>query len=507
MVKLYHLTMSHDIEETERLITAKDEHNDSKCRGFWCQLLLSLFGILFLFTGIIMADLWPQIFNNIMKNKLELENNTLTYQYWKQIPAPLHMSVYLFNWTNPEATLQTGDLPILQQLGPYVFKENRTKVNITFNNNETITYMQLKSWEFEQSLSNGSLSDNVTTINIVINILGEKLQAINKHWIFVLTNYYLKLSNINKPYITRTAGELIFDGYDDALLDVVIKLKPFFPIDLPFKKVGWLYGMNMSTSSDGLINMFTGKNNIENVGLVHSVNYNTKLNVFKKDCSYSNASAGDLWPEHTAMQPNMSIYIPGICSAITMQNNNHTFINGLKGIEFVAGSDVFNNTCYCPSSGCPLPGVRPLSLCGDNSLPIFISFPHFYLADKSYRQSVVGMNPNRTLHEFKIILENDYSIPLKVDARLQFNVKVKPIKDLKILKNMPEIYLPVFWFSESFKIPQNMSDQLLIVTNVLPIFIPYVWLILALAGCVMLILSTYLWVSRKNESFTILDPL
>lgn len=71
--------------------------------------------------------------------------------------------------------------------------------------------------------------------------------------------------------------------------------------------------MNMSTSSDGQINMFTGKNNIENLGLVHSVNYNTKLNVFNKDCSLSNASAGDLWPEHTAFQPNMSIYIPGIC--------------------------------------------------------------------------------------------------------------------------------------------------------------------------------------------------
>jgi len=54
--------------------------------------------------------------------KLELVNNTQTYEYWKQIPAPLHMSVYLFNWTNPEATLQTGAVPILQQLGPYVFK-------------------------------------------------------------------------------------------------------------------------------------------------------------------------------------------------------------------------------------------------------------------------------------------------------------------------------------------------------------------------------------------------
>lgn len=51
-----------------RLIAVKNEHKDSECYGFWCQLLLSLFGITFLFTGIIMADLWPQIFDDIMKN-------------------------------------------------------------------------------------------------------------------------------------------------------------------------------------------------------------------------------------------------------------------------------------------------------------------------------------------------------------------------------------------------------------------------------------------------------
>lgn len=71
--------------------------------------------------------------------------------------------------------------------------------------------------------------------------------------------------------------------------------------------------MNMSTSADGTINMFTGLDDIEKVGIVHSVNYTKKLNVFNKDCSFSNASAGDLWPEHTAVQPNISIYIPSIC--------------------------------------------------------------------------------------------------------------------------------------------------------------------------------------------------
>lgn len=93
-------------------------------------------------------------------------------------------------------------------------------------------------------------------------------------------------------------------------------------------------------------------------------------------------------------------------SAITVTNNDHTYINGIKGVEFLGRSDVFNNTCYCSSSGCLLPGVRPLNLCKNNALPIFISFPHFYLADESYKQSIIGMKPNKTLHEFKIVLEN-----------------------------------------------------------------------------------------------------
>lgn len=73
--------------------------------------------------------------------------------------------------------------------------------------------------------------------------MGDKIQTINEHWVFVLTNYLLKASNIVNPYTTKTAGEFLFDGYDDPLLDIVIKLKSFIPIDLPFKKVGWLYGV------------------------------------------------------------------------------------------------------------------------------------------------------------------------------------------------------------------------------------------------------------------------
>lgn len=59
------------------MIAVNNEHKDSECYGFWYQLLLSLFGITFLFTGIIMADLWPQIFGDIM-NKVILNFKLLT---------------------------------------------------------------------------------------------------------------------------------------------------------------------------------------------------------------------------------------------------------------------------------------------------------------------------------------------------------------------------------------------------------------------------------------------
>lgn len=98
-----------------------------------------------------------------------------------------------------------------------------------------------------------------------------------------------------------------------------------------------------------------------------------------------------------------------------MANRNDVHINGISGIEYSAGSDVFNDTCYCPSSGCPLPGVRSPGLCKGNVSPMFISFPHFYLADKSYRERIVGMNPDRTAHEFNMVLEN-------VSTRIKFNI-------------------------------------------------------------------------------------
>lgn len=73
--------------------------------------------------------------------------------------------------------------------------------------------------------------------------------AIDKKWINIIADFYLKLSGIDTPYVTKTAGDFIFNGYDDPLLDVAIKLKWFIPLNFPFNRVGWFYGVMLQCFS------------------------------------------------------------------------------------------------------------------------------------------------------------------------------------------------------------------------------------------------------------------
>ena len=51
-----------------------------------------------------------------------LQNRTPTFQAWLNPPAPIIIEFYLFNLTNPEAVLNEGAKPNLQQIGPYSYK-------------------------------------------------------------------------------------------------------------------------------------------------------------------------------------------------------------------------------------------------------------------------------------------------------------------------------------------------------------------------------------------------
>ncbi len=76
----------------------------------------------------------------------------------------------MFNWTNSQDVYDPDIKPLLTEMGPYVFREYYNRTNITLNDNGTITYQQLRRWEFLADLSNGSLDDEITHLNVISNV-------------------------------------------------------------------------------------------------------------------------------------------------------------------------------------------------------------------------------------------------------------------------------------------------------------------------------------------------
>lgn len=87
---------------------------------------------------------------------------------WKKPALPLNFDVYLFNWTNP-TNLSKSDFekPIVEQIGPYRFREIADKTNIRFHPNKTISYKRRSYYYFVEEESVGRLDDKITTLNAV----------------------------------------------------------------------------------------------------------------------------------------------------------------------------------------------------------------------------------------------------------------------------------------------------------------------------------------------------
>lgn len=76
----------------------------------------------------------------------------------------------MFNWTNTHEVHDPNVKPILVECGPYVFVENHKRTNVTWNENGTVTYNQIRTWQFRQDLSVGTLDDEITTLNMISSV-------------------------------------------------------------------------------------------------------------------------------------------------------------------------------------------------------------------------------------------------------------------------------------------------------------------------------------------------
>lgn len=443
-----------------------------------------LLGTILFTSGVLVLFLWSWLFDILIASMLVLKPGSQTFDLWRKPPIPLALDFYFFNWTNPEEINDPSKKPKFAEIGPYRFRELREKVNFVWNQNDTVTYQQLRRWNFDEENSVGRLTDDITTLNAVTMSAAHHI----KDW-----NYFLKrgfshtLAAVAPDvHIVRTVGELLFDGYDDPLVDIAAAF-PFLSAGIPsFDKFGWFYTRNNSYTFDGLFNIGTAH---EDFGQLKRWNYENETKFYSGECAKVHGSAAEFYP-HNLERDHIGFFSPDMCRYVKLDYEKDTTIKGINGYKFSAQAGMLDNgtlrpenECYC-NGECVPSGMLNVSSCRYGT-PAFVSLPHFYGADPIYLSMVEGLHPERDKHETFITLEPRTAAPLEVSVRLQLNIRTLPVDSITLYENIPEIFFPMLWFEQCVSLPNSLSWGIWIVANS-KILCPIVGSVMTILGASLL---------------------
>ncbi|XP_032895706.1 platelet glycoprotein 4 isoform X1 [Amblyraja radiata] len=374
-----------------------------------------------------------------------IEEGTLAYENWIQTGSPVYRQFWLFDVKNPSEIQNYGYKPVLEQRGPYTYRvRSLQKSNVTINDNYTVSYLQPYSAIFEPTMSMGLETDTLTALNLAAAAAPSLLPVL----LHGMVNKVLKKVNASLFQI-KTVKELLW-GYEDPLLK---KLTPKDPI------IGIFYPYN--GTADGYYNVFTGKDDISNVGIIDRWRNKKKLPFWNDSyCDMINGTDGSSFPPFLHNENKVFFFSSDICRSIYAEYEQKISVNGIPVHRFVIPPEALasyvenpDNHCYCKdpaiSENCTFGGILGISACKEGK-PIYISLPHFLYASDEIVNSINGMRPNKEEHETFLDVEPVTGFTLRIAKRIQINLMFKPSKKIEILRNIKEAtYFPLLWLNET----------------------------------------------------------
>lgn len=426
------------------------------------RCILTMGGIFLLTFGVFFTFCFISIFRDILYEELKLRPTSRGYDAWVTPPFPLSMDVYFFNWTNPEDLKNHSTKPILEELGPYRFTERPEKVDIVWHDrNSTVSYRKKSVYFFDEEGSNGSLDDVISSINVVA------LSAANRarSWDYIRRKTVSMGLNLydQDVYVAKTAGELLFDGYEDNM--VLMGKQLFDASEVPFDRVGWFYTRNNSADLIGHYNVHTGVDDIAKIGSMAEWNYKPRTNFFAEHCGMLNGSAGEFYPPNLSKEVPIQLFTPDMCRSLPLDFEKEEVVAGINGYKYAGGPRTVDNGTLFPETACfnsgeIVPsGVLNISACRFGT-PVFMSFPHFYGADEFYLNQVEGLNPDKSKHQFYMTMEPTTGIPLDVAARFQLNILIQSHPSIALYEDVPRIFLPVLWFEQHVTMKPEFTGEI-----------------------------------------------
>lgn len=502
-------------------------------RKWWVVLAIA---VALLAGGLLVVAFFTTAVELVIDDQITLRPGSQTFEMWRKPPVHPVIKVYVYNVTNADEFLtlpangEERQKPILEELGPFVYIETWEKVNITFHDNGTLTYNQQKIYRFDPEQSVGSEDDTVVVPNIPM--LSATSQS--KHAARFLRLAMASIMDILKvkPFVEVSVGQLLW-GYEDPLLklakDVVPKEQK-----LPYEEFGLLYGKN-GTSRDN-VTVFTGATDIRMFAALDKFNGRTHLPHWTTEqCNrMSGGSDGSLFPPRIRPDTVLHVFDKDMCRQLPLVFKKQIEgKGGVKAFRFGPGQQAFAdpdhepaNRCYCPSSvagngssaatatatvstranaqnQCAPHGTFNVSLCQYDS-PVLLSFPHFYMGDQKLREAVHGIDPpDADRHEFYIDVQPEMGVAMRAKARVQINLAVSQVVDIKQVATFPDIVFPIMWFEEGIdELPDQVIQLLKLATQTPPVAKAALQYALFASGAVLLLLALGCLVRNSHRQET-----
>ncbi|XP_014718084.1 scavenger receptor class B member 1 isoform X3 [Equus asinus] len=442
------------------------------CAGLLCAVL-----------GAVMVVMVPSLIKQQVLKNVRIDPSSLSFDMWKQIPVPFYLSVYFFHVLNPNEVLQGGK-PQVQERGPYVYREFRHKSNITFNDNDTVSFLEYRSFQFQPHKSRGLESDYIVIPNILVMSAAMMMEDRPMSLKLMMTLAFTTLGE--RAFMNRTVGEIMW-GYEDPLMNLINK---YFPNMFPFKGKFGLFA-ELNNSNSGLFTVFTGVKDFSRIHLVDKWNGLSKVSFWHSDqCNMINGTAGQMWAPFMSPESSLEFYSPEACRSMKLVYKEAALFEGIPTYRFVAPSTLFaNGSVYPPNEGfCPCreSGIQNVSTCRF-SAPLFLSHPHFYNADPVLAEAVAGLHPNPEEHALFLDIHPVTGIPMNCSVKLQLSLYMKAVRGIGQTGSIQPVVLPLLWFGESGamegKTLQSFYSQLVLLPKVLH----YAQYVLLALGCVLLL--------------------
>ncbi|KRT82424.1 hypothetical protein AMK59_3081 [Oryctes borbonicus] len=359
---------------------------------------------------------FPNLIKSKIKTGVSLKPGNEIREMYMKIPFAIDFNIYVFNITNPNQVAK-GQTPIVQEVGPFVFEEWRSKVFVSEDEaDDTMTFFSKETFIFKP----GTLTGNeVLTIPhplivaILLTVMRDKPSAMN------LINKAMNsiFKNPQTPFMTATFREIFFDGVivncsvpDFAGKAVCTQLKTegkdFQYIEDNVFKFSLLGSKNASASNKFKVKR--GVKDYRETGKVVEYNDMPELNIWTtKECNQFRGTEGTIFPGLIPHGSDIPSFGAMLCRSMIAKFSGDSKYNGIPvsryTLDFGDQSSNEEDKCYCPAPDeCMKKGAFDLRKC---SGPIVATMPHFYNSDPVYINGVKGINPEKDKHELYLLFE------------------------------------------------------------------------------------------------------